>query len=97
MADPKAVAEKTGASENTVGKLQGRAQLSLIPGMKDKDLTLLEELDITDRKSLAAQDPIELGKKMNAIFKVNLARGKVSEADKPTIEEIDSWVKFVKS
>ena len=97
MADPKAVAEKTGASENTVGKWQGRAQLSLIPGMKDKDLTLLEELDITDRKSLATQDPIELGKKINAIFKVNLAKGKVSEADKPTIEEIDSWVKFVKS
>ncbi len=97
MADPKAVAEKTGASENTVGKWQGRAQLSLIPGMKDKDLTLLEELDITDRKSLATQDPIELGKRINAIFKVNLARGKVSEADKPTIEEIDSWVKFVKS
>ena len=97
MADPKAEAEKTGASETTVGKWQGRAQLSLIPGMKDKDLSLLEELDIIDRKSLAAQDPIELGKKMNAIFKVNLAKGKVSEADKPTIEEIDSWVKFVKS
>jgi hypothetical protein len=97
MADPKAVAEKTGSSENTVGKWQGRAQLSMVPGMKDKDLSLLEELDIIDRKSLATQDPIELGKKINAIFKVNLAKGKVSETDKPTIEEIASWVKFVKA
>jgi hypothetical protein len=97
MADPKTVAEKTGSSENTVGRWQGRAQLSLVPGLKDKDLLLLEELDIIDRKSLASQDPIELGKKINAIFKVNLAKGKVSETDKPTIEEIDSWVKFVKS
>lgn len=96
MSDPKAVAEKTGSSENTVGKWQGRAQLSLIPGLKEKDLLLLEELDIIDRKSLAAQDPIELSRKINAIFKVNLENGRVSEADKPTIEEIDSWVKFVR-
>jgi hypothetical protein len=97
MADPKVVAEKMGSSEKTVEKLQGRAQLSMIPKMKDKDLSLLEELDIVDRKSLAEQDPIELGKKINAIFKVNLAKGKVTEADKPTIEEIDSWVRFVRA
>jgi hypothetical protein len=97
MADPKVVAEKMGSSEKTVEKLQGRAQLSMLSGMKEKALFLLEELDIMDRKSLAEQDPIELSKKINAIFKVHVADGKVSEADKPTIEEIDSWVKFVRS
>jgi hypothetical protein len=97
MADPKVVAEKMGSSEKTAEKLQGRAQLSMLPGMKEKALFLLEELDIMDRKSLAEQDPIELSKKINAIFKVHVADGKVSEADKPTIEEIDSWVKFVRS
>lgn len=97
MADPKVVAEKMGSSDKTVEKLQGRAQLSMVPGMKEKALFLLEELDIMDRKSLAEQDPIELSKKINAIFKVHVADGKVSEADKPTIEEIDSWVKFVRS
>jgi predicted nuclease with TOPRIM domain len=97
MADSKAVAEKLGSSEKTVEKLQGRAQLQMIPGIKEKDLLLLEELDITDRKTLAMQDPIELGKKLNAVFKVNLADGKVLEADKPTIEEIVSWVKYTKN
>jgi predicted flap endonuclease-1-like 5' DNA nuclease len=96
MADPKTIIRKTGSSENTVDKWQGRAQLSLVPGLKDKDMLLLEELDINDRKDLAKQDTILLSKKLNAIFKVNLAKGKVSEADKPTIEEIDSWIKFVK-
>jgi predicted flap endonuclease-1-like 5' DNA nuclease len=96
MADPKLVAERMGSTEKTVEKLQGRAQLAMIPGLKEKDLFLLEELDILDRRTLAVQDPIDLSKKMNAIFKVNLAKGKVSEGDKPTIEEIDSWVKFVK-
>ncbi len=97
MADPKIVAEKMESSDKTVEKLQGRAQLQMVPGLKEKDLFLLEELGITDRKSLAPQDPIELSKMMNAIFKVNLAKGKVTEADKPTIEEIDTWVKFVRS
>ena len=97
MADPKIITEKTGASENTVAKWQGRAQLSLVPGLKDKDMFLLGELDIIDRKDLAEQETIELSKKLNAIFKVNLAKGKVAEDDKPTIEEIDSWIKFVKS
>jgi len=94
MADPKVVAEKMGSTEKTVEKLQGRAQLLMVPGMKEKDLLLLEDLDIVDRKSLADQDPIELGKKINAVFKVNLAKGKIGEADKPTIEEIESWVRF---
>jgi predicted flap endonuclease-1-like 5' DNA nuclease len=97
MADPKAITKKTGSSETTVSKWQGRAQLSLIPGLKDKDLLLLEELDVNDRKDLAKQDTIALAKRLNAIFKVNLAKGKVLEADKPTIEEIDSWIKFVKT
>ncbi len=96
MADPKVLAAKMGSSEKTVEKLQGRAQLSMVPGLNEKGLFLLEELDIMDRKSLAEQDLIELSKKMNAIFKVNLAKGKVLEADKPTIEEIDSWVKFAR-
>lgn len=97
MADPKVVASALGSSDKTAEKLQGRAQLQMIPGIEEKDLLMLEELDITDRKSLSMQDPIELGKKMNAIFKINLADGKVLEADKPTIDKIESWVKYTKS
>lgn len=97
MADPKVVAEKTGSSEKTVEKLQRRAQLSMVPGLKDKGIFLLEEVGVTDRKSLAEQDPIELSKKINGIFKINVEKKKVAEEDKPTIEEIDSWVKSAKS
>lgn len=97
MADPKVVANSLGSTEKTVEKLQGRAQLQMIPGIKEKDLLLLEDLDITDRKRLSSQDPIELGKKINAIFKVNLAKGKVTENDRPTIEEVESWIAFTKA
>ena len=97
MADTKILAGRMGSSERTVEKLQGRAQLSMVPGLNEKSLLLLEELDVIDRKSLAEQDPIELSKKINAVFKINLDKGKVLESDLPTIEEIDSWIKFAKT
>jgi uncharacterized membrane protein len=97
MADTKVLAGRMGSSEKTVEKLQGRAQLSMVPGLNEKNLLLLEELDVIDRKSLAAQDPIELSKRINAVFKINLDKGKVLESDLPTIEEIDYWIKFAKT
>jgi predicted RecB family nuclease len=97
LTDPAVIAEKTGMSEKMVEKLQGRAQLAMVPGVKEKDLVLLEEAGVTNRKELANQDPLELGRKINGIFKVYVEEGKISEAEKPTIEEIYSWVKFAKA
>lgn len=97
LADPLVIAEKTGASKKTVEKLQGRAQLLMVPGITEKDITLLEELGITTRRELAEQDPIELGKKMNGLLKAYVEKGKISETEKPTIEEIASWIKLAKS
>jgi predicted nucleic acid-binding Zn-ribbon protein len=94
LTDPGVIAEQTGMTVKTVEKLQGRAQLQMIPGIKEKDLILLEDAGVTNRKELAAQDPIELGKKMNEVIKVYVEEGKISEAEKPTIEEIYSWIKF---
>jgi len=97
LTDPLTIAAKTGTSQRTVEKVQGRAQLLMVPGMKEKDITLLEELGITTRRKLGHQDPIELGKKMNGIHKAQVEKGKISKAERPTIEEIDSWIKFAKS
>jgi len=97
LTDPLVIAAKTGTSQRTVEKLQGRAQLLMVPGIKGKDITLLEDLGVTTRKKLAEQDPIELGMKMNGILKAYVEKGKVSEAEKPAIEEISSWIKFARS
>ena len=91
------IAMRTGMSEKTVEKLQGRAQLGMIPGVKEKDLILLEEAGVTNRKELAIQDSLELGRRINGIFKVYVADGKMSATEKPAIEEIDSWIKFAKT
>jgi hypothetical protein len=97
MSEPAVIAERTGMSEKMVEKLQGRAQLAMVPGVKEKDLVLLEEVGVTNRKELADQDPFELGRKMNGVFKVYVKEGKISEVEKPTVEEIDSWVRFAKA
>jgi hypothetical protein len=97
MSEPAVIAERTGMSEKMVEKLQGRAQLAMVPGVKEKDLVLLEEVGVTNRKELADQDPFELGRKINGVFKVYVKEGKMSEAEKPTVEEIDSWVRFAKA
>jgi len=97
LTDPAVIAEKIGASEKTVEKLQGRAQLAMVPSVKEKDMILLEEVGIMNRKELADQDPLELGRKINGVFKVCVEKGKISEAEKPTIEEIYSWIKFARA
>ena len=97
LADPAVIAEGTEMSEKTVEKLQGRAELAMVPGVKERELVLLEEVEVMNRKQLAEQDPLELGRKINGAFALCVEKGKITEAQKPTIEEIYSWVKFAKS
>jgi hypothetical protein len=97
LADPAVIAARTEMSEKTIEKLQGRAQLAMVPGIKEKELILLEEVEVMNRKQLAEQDPLELGKKINSVFDACVEKGKLTEAEKPTIEEVYSWVKFAQS
>ena len=97
LTDPETIAEKTNVSKRIIEKMQGRAQLLMVPGITEKDIILLEELGITTKKELANQDPIELGRKMNGILGAHIEKGKISETEKPTIEEISSWIRFARS
>ena len=97
LTDAGVIADKTEMSVKMVEKLQGRAQLAMIPGVKEKDLVLLEEAEVMNRKDLANQDPFELGRKINGIAKVYLQEEKIAEAEIPTIEEIVSWIKHAKT
>jgi predicted RecB family nuclease len=97
MTEANVVAEKTTTSEKVIEKLQGRAQLALVPGITEKDMILLEEVGIANRKDLADQDAIELGKKINVAFKSCVEEGRMASTEKPTIEQVDSWIKFAKT
>jgi predicted flap endonuclease-1-like 5' DNA nuclease len=97
LTDSDMISVRTGMSEKMVEKLQGRAQLAMVPGIQEKDLILLEEAGVTNWKELSSQESLELGRKINSIFNRYVAEGKMTEAEKPSIEEIDSWVKFAKT
>ena len=96
IADASAVAEKIGSSEKNVEKMLNKTQLLMVPGLSEKHTILLEEVEITDKKSLAEQDPIKLSRKINGVLKATVEKGQVSEEDKPTLEDLTSWIKFVK-
>ncbi len=97
IANAQAIAKKTSLSEKMASKLQGIAQLSLVSGLKEKDIIILEEIGITNQQELIHQNPIEMGRNINKIIKGLIESGKISEEDKPTIEEIRSWIKYAKT
>jgi len=95
-ADPALIEGKTRLTRDTTERLQGTAQLLMIPGIDKTDVELLEKAGVTKRKELAEQDPFELHRKLSGIARTYVEQGKISEAEKPTVEEILSWVKLAK-
>jgi predicted flap endonuclease-1-like 5' DNA nuclease len=92
-ADPGTLAKKTRVSNNTMRHLQAIAQLTMIPSINGEHAELLEKAGITTRKALAAQEPIQLSKKLEKIAKTYIEKGRLDESKKPTIEEITSWIR----
>jgi hypothetical protein len=68
----------------------------MVPGVKGKDLILLEELGVMSRRQLANQDPIDLSKRINRLFTSLAEKGQFSEDERPTIEEVISWIRFAR-
>lgn len=97
LADPKVISTRSMISESLAEKLQGVAQISMVPSVKDTDLVLLEEVGIRDRQDLATQKPLELAKKVNDVFSSCVQKGAIAERDKPAIEEMYAWVKNAKA
>lgn len=95
--DPATIAEKTRVSPDMAKHLQATAQLQMIPGVDENDAELLKEAEVFTIRELAEQDPIQLSRKIREIAKTYVEEGKITETEKPTIEEVLSWVKLAKS
>lgn len=92
VADPAIVDEKTRVSKDMAERLQVVAQLLMIPGVDENDAELLVDAGVASRRDLADQDLVPLGRKIGEIAKTYIEEGKMSEDEKPTIEEISSWI-----
>ena len=96
-AEPSLIDEKTRASRDMAERLQATAQLLMIPGVDENDAEMLVDAGVTSRRELADQDLVPLSRKIREIAKTYLEEGKISEDEKPTIEEISSWIRMAKS
>lgn len=95
-ADPAAIDEKTRLTRETAERLQETVQLLMIPGIDKTDVELLEKTGVTNRKELAKHDPFELYRELSVVAKTYVEEKKISEAEKPMVEEVVSWVKLAK-
>lgn len=97
IADPVIVDEKTRLSLDMAERLQATAQLMMIPGVDENDADLLVDAGITSKRRLADQDLVLLSRKISEIAETYIKEEKMSKDEKPTIEEISSWIKMAKS
>lgn len=92
--DPAIIAVKTRLSQDAAKHLQATAQLQMVPGVDEIDAELLKEVGVLTIKELARQDPIQLSRKIAKIAKTYAEQGKIDESEKPSVEEVMSWVKL---
>jgi len=97
VADPVVIGAKTRVSQEATERLQATAQLLMVPGVDENDAELLLEAGVTSRKELATQDLVPLGRKIGEIAKIYIEERKLSDDEKPTIEEISSWIRMANS
>jgi predicted RecB family nuclease len=69
----------------------------MVPGVDENDAELLLEAGVNSRRELAAQDLVSLSRKIGEITKAHIEEKNMSEDEKPTIEEISSWIRMAKS
>ncbi len=84
-------------SENDAKDLQSILQLLMVPGVKHEDAVLLLESGINSKEELALQDTFNLGAKVMRITEPYILEGKIKQEEKPSLEEIASWIKWAKT
>ena len=96
-ADPNLIDEKTRASREMAERLQATAQLLMVPGVDENDAELLVDSGITSRRILADQELVPLSREIAELAKTYVEDGKLSEDERPTIEEVSSWIRIARS
>lgn len=83
-------------TENEAKNLQSIIQLLMVPGVQHEDAVLLLKSGVNSKQELALQDTFSLGAKVAKTAELYVAEGKIREDEKPTLEEIASWIKLAK-
>lgn len=96
LTDPKSIGARTRATPEMAARLQSRTQLLMIPGVEEFDAEMLMDSGIASKTDLAAKDPVDLGRNLHIIARRYIEEGKIAENERPTVEEIATWIKLAK-
>lgn len=96
LANSLEIAHTKAMSENEAKNLQSILQLLMVPGVKHEDAVLLLESGVNSKEELALQNTFSLGAKVMRITEPYILEGKIKEEEKPSLEEIASWIKWAK-
>lgn len=84
-------------SESEARNLQSVIQLLMIPGVQHEDAVLLLKSGVNSKQELALQDIFSLGARVSKTAELYIEEEKIKENEKPTLEEVASWIKWAKT
>ncbi|MCW4051742.1 MAG: DUF4332 domain-containing protein [Candidatus Bathyarchaeota archaeon] len=83
-------------SENEAKNLQSILQLLMVPGVGHEDAMLLLKSGVNSKQELGLQDTFGLGARISKVAEHYLEEGKIKVNERPSLEEIASWIKWAK-
>jgi hypothetical protein len=96
LKSPLEIAMTKTMSESEAKNLQSVIQLLMVPGIQHEDAVLLMKSGVNSKQELALQDTFSLGARLSKTAELYVKEGKINENEKPTLEEIASWIKLAK-
>jgi hypothetical protein len=93
---PVEIAFSKAMSEGEAKSLQSVLQLLMIPGIEHEDAVLLLKSGVNSRQELALQEALSLGAKISKTAELYVKEGRIKECEKPSLEEIASWIRLAK-
>lgn len=97
LKSPVEIALTNAMSENEAKSLQSVIQLLMVPGIHHEDAVLLLKSGVNSKQELALQDTFSLGARVAKTAELYVQEGKITENERPTLEEIASWIKLAKT
>lgn len=97
LKNPMEIALAKAMSEGEAKNLQSVIQLLMVPGIQHEDAVLLLKSGVNSKQELALQDTLGLGARVAKTAELYVAEGKIKESEKPTLEEIASWIRLAKT
>jgi len=97
LKNPLEIAMTKTMTESEAKNLQSIIQLLMVPGIKHEGAVLLMKSGVNSKQELALQDTFSLGARLSKTAELYIREGKIKEVEKPTLEEIASWIRLAKT